>query len=129
MGYGSDTIASAGVVKSFAWSDAVETSGSAALVCSPPGIAGCRGPHTVAMQAPSSISLKCSLSLAELGAPATLPALVYCHKIRRMVSNQVDDTSNLYFKLSTPISSAAVQTVMDFELVDADDGHDAVRLP
>ncbi|KAL3197823.1 hypothetical protein MRX96_044687 [Rhipicephalus microplus] len=57
------------------------------------------------------------------------PALVYCHKIRRMTSNQVDDTSNLYFELSTPISSAAVQTVMDFDLVDADDGHDAVRLP
>ncbi|KAL3257856.1 hypothetical protein MRX96_046450 [Rhipicephalus microplus] len=57
------------------------------------------------------------------------PALVSCHKIRRMVSNQVDDPSNLYFKLSTPLSSAAVQTVMDFELVDADDGHDAARLP
>ncbi|KAH8020166.1 hypothetical protein HPB51_025327 [Rhipicephalus microplus] len=67
---------------------------------SPTGIAGCRGPHTVAMQAPSSISLKRSLSYAELGAPATLPPWSIATRFEEW--SAIKSTTPVTFILSFP---------------------------
>ncbi|KAL1434490.1 hypothetical protein MTO96_011585 [Rhipicephalus appendiculatus] len=56
------------------------------------------------------------------------PARVSCSKILTTISNSADDISNLCCKLSTPLSSAAHQAALGFELVDAtDDGHDPAQ--
>ncbi|KAL1434223.1 hypothetical protein MTO96_011864 [Rhipicephalus appendiculatus] len=81
------------------------------------------------MQAPSSVSLKPSLFQTErVGLSAMLPSESGCRKIRTTISNSADDISNLCCKLSTPLSRAAHQAALRFELVDAtDDGHDPAQ--